>query len=253
MSAENILKVLGRRLSSQETTWLNEALEIIQSSDDPIEELLNLSVVVKRKITSVQFIENEGLLSDQVSDLVRICLLAQVLICQSERNIASVGKAYYQAGDSSEKSAFLKGLSLLDPKGEAVRLAVNAARCNSQDEFSALALNNDYPSQYFEDLNFNQLVLKALFMGLPIVDLKGLDKRLSVELSNMCFSYAVEQALAERIPPASLWLAVRYADLTAEHKADFEQYIQHFFQKDEQHAEKLSALIAFQELTFIKL
>jgi hypothetical protein len=141
----------------------------------------------------------------------------------------------------------------LDPEGEAVNLAVNAARCNSADEFSALAIDNSYPSKHFQDLNFNQLVLKALFMGLPIDGFVGLNNRLSTSLSNMCFSYAVEQALAERIPPASLWLATKYHDLTAEHQAGFEHYVQHFAKCDQQHKQKIESLIEFQDLTFIKL
>jgi hypothetical protein len=257
INTENLIQHLNKYLLPDETLWLKQALALLKTSDDPIEELLNLSVVVKRKVSSIEVLENIPTEFDintgQVSELIRICFLAQVLNHHPALTISKVIKNYYQAGDSSEKSALLKGLSGLDPKGEAVNLAVNAARCNSADEFSALAINNGYPSKHFQDLNFNQLVLKALFMGLPIDGFVGLNNRLSTSLSNMCFSYAVEQALAERIPPASLWLAVKYDDLTVEHQVDFEHYVQHFANQDQQHKEKISTLIEFQDLTFVKL
>ncbi|MCF2946923.1 EboA domain-containing protein [Paraglaciecola aquimarina] len=250
MSIKKIINKLNSCLSSAENQWLQEALQQIQSSEDPQEELLNLSAVVKRKLVSLNTLDENDFVSNQVSELVRICLISQVINSHPELKVSAILKAYYQAGDSTEKAAMLKGLCLLDTNGEAVNVAVNAARCNSADEFSALALNNDYPSEFFAELNFNQLVLKALFMGLQIIDLRGLQNRLSVQLSNMCFSYAVEQALAERIPPASLWLAVRYVDLTTEHKAYFEQYTQHFAQVDLQHKDRVSALIEEQNLIF---
>lgn len=54
----------------------------------------------------------------------------------------------------------------------------------------------------------------------------------------MCFSFIIEQALAQRIPNASIWLAIlpnAHTDLTPENKAEFEHYVSHFYRLDEQH------------------
>ncbi|WP_158968860.1 EboA domain-containing protein [Paraglaciecola sp. L3A3] len=251
MYLTQLTDLISANLSANEQLWFDNAMSSLQLSTDPINDLLDISVVVKRKIQSINQIENILLTTTEVSDLLRIALLLQVLTSHNELSVSTVVKGYYQAGDSSEKAAILRGLNLIDSKGEAVAIAVRAGRCNSLDEFTALALNNSYASEHFEDLNFNQLVLKTLFLGLHIDTLLGLNKRLSAQLSNMCFSYVVEQALAERVPSATIWLAIRYSDLTSEHENIFVQYVKHFASRDNQHAAAIKSLIVKQSLSFL--
>ncbi|HCM48524.1 MAG TPA: hypothetical protein DIS98_13860, partial [Colwellia sp.] len=149
-------------------------------------------------------------------------------------------KQYYRGADESEKIAWLKGLLYVDEHGVALNTVINASRCNSLNEFSALALNNDYVAQHFPELNFNQLVLKSLFMGLDISCISTLSSRLNARLTNMCFSYAIEQALANRIPPASIWLAILPNELNDENSLLVTQYLSHFYQQDDNHKQKIA-------------
>ncbi|MGJ8692872.1 MAG: EboA domain-containing protein [Thalassotalea sp.] len=247
MNTETLCHHLTEQLNSEEQRWLSDSLALIKTSSDPINDLLNISVIVKRKLTStITFSIPSATVSLRHCDnaeLIRILLLLATFEYHPQLNKKTSLKAYYQAGDSSEKCAFLKGLSLFDAEGEGVNLAVNAGRCNSLDEFSALALNNPYPALFFPVLNFNQTVLKALFLGLEIDAVVNLAKRQNSNLSNMCFSYAVEQALAERIPPASLWLAITFDDLNDENKQLFTEYFRHFYHFDKAHQLLLTTLI----------
>ncbi|MBU2869435.1 EboA domain-containing protein [Colwellia sp. E2M01] len=268
MLYQDLERELYAQLSQEELQWLSSTVQTLRNSTDINNDILDASVFVKRKIQTELKIQFTELKHCDSVEVFRIFFLLTALnasqtttdtasnstpnVTPNIVNLASFLKKYYQGGDSAEKSALLKGLLLLDEKGEAVNVAINATRCNSVDEYTALALNNAYPGTFFPELNFNQLVLKTLFMGLAIDELLLLSERCNSSLSNMCFSYAVEQALAERIPPASLWLAIKYVDLTTEHQADFEHYIQHFSQHDAHHKDTIARLIELQELTFVK-
>jgi len=253
-----IEKTLLEQLSQDEVTWLTQSFTTLENSTDIENDLLNASVIVKRKfatqyaLTSVieQNKNYAALAHFDTSEVVRLLLLNKALAaintvktdCTAEQ--LKLLKQYYRLGDESEKCALLKSLSFLDATGYAVNIAINSTRCNSLIEFTALALHNDYPAKHFAELNFNQLVLKSLFMGLNISLINHLDTKLNEKLSNMCFAYAIEQALADRIPPATLWLALRYPDLTEEHLAEFNHYSIHFQQADEQHNKVITSLFS---------
>ncbi len=245
MQLELITNSIQTSLNEQQNLWFQKALKAIASSDDPIEDLLLYSAMVKRKFTNVIGIDDCLENVSDASELARL-VFCRLVITKHSIKPAELIKAYYQGGDSSEKTALLKGLSWIDEQGAGVELAVRAARANSLDEFSALALSNRYPSLHFADLNFNQLVLKALFQGLEIDELVGLKKRLSEQLVNMCFSYVIEQALADRVPPSSIWLAINKAMLSQEHLADFDHYTQHYWQISKLHRQRLQQLFDIQ-------
>lgn len=253
MQAQPLYHMIKNTLNSTELAWLNNAVSTLANSSDPINQLLDLSVVVKRQITSAINSTEAALTYYDNSEIIRLFLLLSLFEQHPELHNKATLKQYYQAGDSSEKAALLKGLSLLDRQGEAVNLAVNAARCNSVDEFSALALFNDYPAEHFAELNFNQLVLKTIFIGLDIRQINKLSSRLNAKLSNMCMSYAIEQALAERIPPASLWLAVNAEQLSDENQQEYAHYVKHFYHADTNHQQLLAQLMQAQKLPTITL
>jgi hypothetical protein len=238
-----LYNIIKNSLNQTELAWLDNAVVLLKNNSDGVNQLLDLSVVVKRQINSKIESTEAALEHCDNDEIVRLFLLLSLFKQQPDLHNKATLKQYYQAGDSAEKAALLKGLSLLDGRGEAVYLAINAARCNSVDEYRALALLNDYPADHFAELNFNQLVLKTLFMGLNISQINKLQQRLNINLSNMCFSYAIEQALAERIPPSSLWLAVNYEQLNDENKQEFSHYVKHFYHNNESHRLLLSKLI----------
>lgn len=243
-------------LSTDQQTWLTQAIDNIgqvNNYDDLELELLNQSVFVKRKFTQdVQFPAEFSALN--LAQLVRVLLINSALetgakiSAESPTDLSSkLLKNYYQLGDESEKCALLAGLNWLDTQGLAVQTAIKACRCNSLIEYSAIALNNPYPAAFFPELNFNQLVLKSLFMGLDISQITNLTHRLNPKLSNMCFAYAVEQALADRMPPASIWQAIIFSQLDSENHNQASQYIKHFMHQDAQHQAQINQQLKAQD------
>ena len=74
--------------------------------------------------------------------------------------------------------------------------------------FEAVACENPYPARYFPKRNFNQVILKALFTGVPLSRVVGLSSRLNAELSRMAGDYASERRAAGRTVPSDIGLAM---------------------------------------------
>jgi hypothetical protein len=116
--------------------------------------------------------------------------------------------ACYQNGDAGEQQSWLRGLHVLPDAERFLPHAIDACRTNILPVFEAISCDNPYPSRYFPELNFNQLVLKALFNGVALERVVGLAERRNAELTRMAADYAAERRAAGRAVPEDIGLAV---------------------------------------------
>jgi hypothetical protein len=114
----------------------------------------------------------------------------------------------YRRGDFREQSAILQSLILLPKPERFVTLAVEACRTNVGDVFEAIACENIYPATHFADLNFNQLVIKAFFVGIAVGRIAGLQARKTAELRRMAADYTSERRAAGRSVPGDIDLVL---------------------------------------------
>jgi hypothetical protein len=119
--------------------------------------------------------------------------------------------AAYEEGDSAEQQSWLRALPLLPSPERYLPAAIDNCRTNILPQFEALACENPYPARHFPDPNFNQLVLKALFNGIPTARITGLERRLNAELSRMASDYAAERRAAGRSVPADIGTVIQGA------------------------------------------
>lgn len=137
-------------------------------------------------------------------DLGRAALVREAFEGASATQVADCYAKLLRSGGLSEQESLLRALPLL-PHGEGlVDAAIEASRTNATPVFAALALDNPFPAARFPALNFNQLVLKAVFLGLPVARIHGLAARATDELARMVHSYASERAAAHRSVPAGV-------------------------------------------------
>ncbi|MEH2164079.1 MAG: EboA family metabolite traffic protein [Nostoc sp.] len=117
--------------------------------------------------------------------------------------------------DMGELVAVYQSLPLL-PHPELHRhRAAEGIRSNMSNVFQAIALRNPYPANYLDDAAWNQMVLKAVFVGSPLHLIWGLDRRANPELARMLADYAHERWAAKRSVTPELWRPVgRFADST---------------------------------------
>ena len=114
----------------------------------------------------------------------------------------------YRNGDELERVAIVQALVLLPEPISLKPIALETGRSNSLRLYSALALKNPYINACYLEPEFNQVVLKSLFNGLPIEQIIGLRNRANKELSRMCEEYVDERRAAGRSVPCDIWLAI---------------------------------------------
>ena len=131
---------------------------------------------------------------------------ARVAMLVSVKPDASMLGDLYRHGDNDERRAILRALPLLDEAWRFGELAVEACRSSVTPIFEAIACENPFPSLYFSDDSFNQMVLKAVFVGVSLARVVGLRTRLTPELSRMAEDYAAERRAAGRTIPSDLAL-----------------------------------------------
>jgi hypothetical protein len=211
---ERIAEGLEALLDGEESRWLASARAEVIRAEDPRHALERLFPAVaralgRRRLPDDACIEVDGesqdLRSWQTSDVGRALLL---LAGSTRLPSAELAAKLFRVGDESERAAIVRSLPLL-PEGATLKpLALEVGRVNSAALFGALALGNPYPAAHYTEHEFNQLVLKTMFMGLPLGAVVGLERRANAELARMCGDFYDERTAAGRSVPVDIWLAL---------------------------------------------
>ncbi|MDO3385867.1 EboA domain-containing protein [Gilvimarinus sp. SDUM040013] len=126
----------------------------------------------------------------------------------NEVSFAEDFEAQFVYADEGETCALYRALALL-PAGERfVWRAGEGCRTNMNNVFATIALDTPYPVQHFDDTAWNQLVMKSLFLELPLWRVLGLDNRRSQDLTRMVLDFAEERESAGRAINNGLWLCL---------------------------------------------
>ena len=155
----------------------------------------------------------------------RTLLLLALPYNDAEGYVRSLDK-FFSTADMGELIVLYQSLPLL-PHPELHRhRAAEGIRSNMSNVFQAIALRNPYPADYLDNAAWNQMVLKAVFVGSPLHLIWGFDRRANPELARMLADYAHERWAAKRSVSPELWRLVgKFAD--AAMLADLEQAIAH--------------------------
>ena len=114
----------------------------------------------------------------------------------------------FEEGDSREQQSWMRTVAWLPRPERFLPIVIDTCRTNILPLFESVACENIYPSRYFPDRNFNQVVLKAMFNGVALARIVGLHARRNAELSRMASDYADERRAAGRSIPADISLAL---------------------------------------------
>ena len=147
-------------------------------------------------------------LSDwSIDQLARVALMAT-----SHRGNDSAFAAQFDSfcmtAEINELIALYRGLPvypnamLIEPR------AREAVRSGMKPVFEAVAHRNPYPRESFAEDAWNQMVVKALFIGSTLWPIQGLDERANPRLARMLVGLAQERWAAQRPVSGELWRCV---------------------------------------------
>ncbi len=110
--------------------------------------------------------------------------------------------------DVGELTALYRAFPLL-PHPLALRArAAEGIRTSMDVVFNAVAVDNPYPADYLDEAAWNQLILKAVFIGTSLDNIQGLDERANSTLARILRDYAHERWAAGRAVVPELWRVV---------------------------------------------
>jgi hypothetical protein len=114
----------------------------------------------------------------------------------------------FAAGEVHELIALYQGLPLYPHQSALALRCAEGQRTNIQAVFVAIAHRNPFPSEQLNDDQWNQLILKCQFVGVPLDPVVGLDRRGNAKLAKMLADFAHERWAAGRTVSPELWRCV---------------------------------------------
>jgi hypothetical protein len=89
----------------------------------------------------------------------------------------------FATADVGELIAFYRGLPLYPEQSLYVERAAEGVRTNMKAVFEAVAHRNPYPAEQFSEHRWNQMVVKALFIGSRLHPIEALERRWNPDLT----------------------------------------------------------------------
>lgn len=210
---------LAKRLSPDALAWLDGQIAIIETGDRPLQ--LGVAIgLAPRKIgkadlnLSREERERGGAArcgldaTDWSTDQAARILLALASFRGDDVAFAAGLERTLATAEIGEQIALLRGLPLFPAPGLILPRAIEGVRSAMQPIFEAVAHRNPYPSEHFSDAQWNQMVVKTLFIGSRLAPIQGLDGRRNAELAKMLIDYAAERRAAGRTISPELWRCV---------------------------------------------
>ncbi len=147
-------------------------------------------------------------LSDwSIDQLARVALMAA-----SHRGddaaFAALFDSFCKTAEINELVALCRGLAIYPNPALIEPRAREAIRSGMKPVFEAVAHRNPYPRETFAEDAWNQMVVKAFFMGSPLWPIQGLDERANPRLARMLVGLAQERWAAQRPVSGELWRCV---------------------------------------------
>ncbi|WP_145262362.1 EboA domain-containing protein [Calycomorphotria hydatis] len=209
---------LERQLADAASDWLSDKVAAVQNGDP--QALFLAFAMAPRKVGKADWeLETDELVEcaagefpfhpDHWSiDQATRTLLVLSFPSEDESQFVSTIEKLFATGEVGELVALYQALPLLPFPACWVERCAEGIRTNMKPVFCAVAHHNPYPAANLSEDAWNQMVLKCLFIGVPLYPVLGLADRANPALAKMLFKYAQERWAAHREVNPELWRCV---------------------------------------------
>jgi len=220
-----LVDVVSRHGAPEQANWVLEASEGLGAPPAPTK----LRIVIARAarklgdaVPSLSEAERAALPPGPAYDrwVLRDFGRAALVLLACERLDADAQVPFIEPlvrrGEIGEQVSLLRMAVLLPGPERFVDVIVDACRTNSLDVFEAIACENPYVRDHFPEANFNQVVLKSMFMEVAVDRIVGLAERVNAELVRMAEDFGDERRAAGRTVPEDIERIKHLAQTKAE-------------------------------------
>ncbi len=221
---ELFLEMLTARLDEKGIGWLNKVLENLTKNPIPREFYMQFNLAprfVGKDQLVITEIEREDLaklvndfnLNDWSTEMLVRNLILLYLPFEDKPTSLTILKNLFETAGLEESVALYSGIYLWPICEDLGDRGAEGIRTNMVAVFDAIALNNPFPKDCFNEIAWNQMVLKAFFMERPVYKIMGVDGRQNKQLARMISDYAHERWAAGRVTMPEMWrFVVGYLD-----------------------------------------
>lgn len=211
-SGETIQAIIQSKLSGSELNWFES--NIVFESNVQFFQTFGL---ISRNISATipQWTIEEKVLLEELYlgftqsnwDLQQLCRSLLMTHLPLHQNIEII-KNLAEMAAIKELVCLYKGLYFLKNAPDFVLLVQEGIRTNMLAVFDAIVLANPFAAKYLPIDAWNQLVLKAVFMGRPLYQIIDLDLRKNEKLALIVHDYIHERWSAGRLVSPEIWRLV---------------------------------------------
>jgi hypothetical protein len=210
---------LARTLPPDAMAWLDGALAAQRVSVDERRLAIALGLASRKigradlALSDAELAAAKGLRAGWqperwgVDEAARVALLLATWRGDEQTFAARIDRVCANA-EVGELVACLKGFAIFPAAARLEPRAREGVRASMRSPFEAIACHNPYPSDYFDQAAWNQMVVKCVFVGAPIDTIVGLHERRNPELIRMLDDFAAERHAAGRPLPEAVYAYV---------------------------------------------
>ena len=210
---------ISERTSEHGVTWFRGAIREVAnaSTERPLSVAIGLAPrrlgkadlsLAKADLARAETLRAGLDLGDwSIDQLARVALMA-ASHSGDDSAFAARFDSFCTTAEINELIALCRGLpvypnpNLIEPR------AREAVRSGMKPVFEAVAHRNPYPRETFAEEAWNQMVVKAFFIGSTLWPIQGLDQRANPRLARMLVGLAQERWAAQRPVSGELWRCV---------------------------------------------
>ena len=201
MTLSDLSAAVEARASADGLAWLREASANVAGDPTAIRTRFPM---VGRKVGREPLEEGADpadLFTWTIDDAARVLLL----VAMGEAVEGELAELY-RFGDAAERRGILRALPYLELGDRALYLTDDAIRTN--DTRLIAAALGPYATAYLSDAQYDQAVLKCVFVGVPITPLDGIPERVTPDGARMLAAFVHERVAAGRDVPAEVWIVI---------------------------------------------